>query len=203
MKKILTGKLTYANVAATIAVFIALGGSAYAATQLDRNSVGTKQLRKNSVTRAKIKKNAVTGAKVKDRSLTGDDLAIGTITGSNVKDGSLGGVDVDIDQSSLTSVRASNVIGVAMDENCAAAVPFPAGVSATPIENGCLVTFGSSVINCMATATVAFRTDSKALFFVDRTAHTVRKPSVPNQIYVYTYSKGEASVLPVDLVLVC
>jgi hypothetical protein len=201
MKKILSGKLTYANVAATFAVFIALGGSAYAATQLDKNSVGTKQLKKNAVTRAKIKKNAVTGAKVKDRSLTGDDLAIGTITGSNVKDGSLRGVDID--QSSLTSVRASNVIGVAMDGNCAATVPFPSGVSATPIENGCLVTFGSSVINCMATATVAFRTDSKALFFVDRTVQTVRKPSVPNQIYVYTFSKGEASTLPVDLVLVC
>ena len=54
---------------ATIAVFIALGGGAYAATHLKKNSVGTKQL----------KKNAVTGAKVKDRSLTSADLKAGTI----------------------------------------------------------------------------------------------------------------------------
>jgi hypothetical protein len=46
-------KLTYANLMATLAVFIALGGASYAATQLPRNSVGTKQLKKNVVTTAK------------------------------------------------------------------------------------------------------------------------------------------------------
>lgn len=34
------GKLTYANVMATIAVFIALGGASYAAIKLPKNSVG-------------------------------------------------------------------------------------------------------------------------------------------------------------------
>jgi hypothetical protein len=48
--------LTYANVAATLALFLALGGAAYAATQLPKNSVGTNQLRKESVTAAKIAK---------------------------------------------------------------------------------------------------------------------------------------------------
>ena len=48
-------RLSYANVTATIAVFIALGGSAYAAVQIPRNSVGTKQLRKNAVTSLKVK----------------------------------------------------------------------------------------------------------------------------------------------------
>jgi hypothetical protein len=55
MKKI-RGKLTYANVMATIAVFIALGGVSYAATQLPKNSVGSKQLKKGSVTPAKLSK---------------------------------------------------------------------------------------------------------------------------------------------------
>jgi hypothetical protein len=58
-------RLTYANVMATVAVFIALGGASYAAFKLPKNSVGSKQLKKNSVTTAKIKKEAVTGAKVK------------------------------------------------------------------------------------------------------------------------------------------
>jgi hypothetical protein len=47
-------KLTYANVMATIAVFIALGGASYAATQLPKNSVGTKQLKNGAVTKQKI-----------------------------------------------------------------------------------------------------------------------------------------------------
>jgi hypothetical protein len=48
--------LTYANVAASLALFLALGGAAYAATQLPKNSVGTNQIRKEAVTAAKISK---------------------------------------------------------------------------------------------------------------------------------------------------
>jgi hypothetical protein len=65
----LRSKLSYANVMATIAVFIALGGGAYAATQLKKNSVGTKQLKASSVTTAKIKANAVIGSKVQSATL--------------------------------------------------------------------------------------------------------------------------------------
>jgi hypothetical protein len=39
---------TYANVMATAAVFIALGGGAYAATRLPANSVGSRQLKENA-----------------------------------------------------------------------------------------------------------------------------------------------------------
>lgn len=63
--KTLRNKLTYANVMATFAVFIALGGASYAAVSLPRNSVGPAQIKKNAVTTAKIKNGAVTGAKVK------------------------------------------------------------------------------------------------------------------------------------------
>jgi hypothetical protein len=62
-------RLTYANVMSSIAVFLVLGGAAFAATKLPKNSVGTKQLKKNAVTTQKIKKGAVTGAKVKVSSL--------------------------------------------------------------------------------------------------------------------------------------
>jgi hypothetical protein len=52
--------ITYANVMATISVFIALGGASYAAITLPRNSVGTKQLKKGAVTFNKIKPSART-----------------------------------------------------------------------------------------------------------------------------------------------
>lgn len=73
-------KLTYANVVATLALCIAVGGaSAFAASQLGKNSVGTKQLKKNSVTTAKIKKQAVTAAKVKNGTLTGAQVNASTL----------------------------------------------------------------------------------------------------------------------------
>lgn len=73
-------RLTYANVMSSIAVFLVLGGgAAFAASQLGKNSVGSKQLKKNAVTSAKIKKNAVTGAKVKPGSLQATDFAAGQL----------------------------------------------------------------------------------------------------------------------------
>ena len=72
-------RLTYSNVVSTLCLFILLGGGAYAAAKLPKNSVGTKQLRKNAVTAAKIRKGAVTGAKVKDGTLTGKQIDASTL----------------------------------------------------------------------------------------------------------------------------
>ncbi len=83
-------RLTYANVMSSIAVFLVLGGTAFAATQLGKNSVGTKQLKKNAVTAAKIKKNAVTTAKVKNDAVTGakvNEGTLGTVPSANVANG--------------------------------------------------------------------------------------------------------------------
>ncbi len=81
MKRI-KDKLTYANVVSTLCLFVLLGGSAYAALKVPRNSVGTRQLQAKSVTNGKLANEAVTGAKI----------AEGTITGQNVNLGALGTV---------------------------------------------------------------------------------------------------------------
>src|SRR4051795_3016462 len=56
----LVDRLTYSNVVATVALFVALGGGAYAAFRLPRNSVGTAQLRNNAVTPRKLKNGSLT-----------------------------------------------------------------------------------------------------------------------------------------------
>jgi len=55
------------------ALFVALGGTTYAATSLPKDSVGAKQLKKNAVTAPKIKKKAVTAAKINTMGLTVPD----------------------------------------------------------------------------------------------------------------------------------
>jgi hypothetical protein len=67
-------KITYANVVATLALFIALGGVSYAAVKIPTNSVGEKQLKKNAVTAKKIKKSTITADKIKNGTLTGADI---------------------------------------------------------------------------------------------------------------------------------
>jgi hypothetical protein len=79
----LRSRLTYANVMSTAAAFLALtGASAFAASQLAKNSVGSRQLKAKSVTTGKIANNSVTGTKVANGSLTGVDInlaALGTV----------------------------------------------------------------------------------------------------------------------------
>lgn len=89
MKRI-RGKLTYANVVATIALFLAVGGaSAMAASQLAKNSVGAKQLKSNAVTAAKIKTGAVTDGKLAAGSVGNGQLGSGSVSADKLGDGSV------------------------------------------------------------------------------------------------------------------
>jgi hypothetical protein len=76
--------LRYADVMATFAAFVALGGVGYAAVKLPANSVGSKQ----------IKKNAVRSADVKNGTLKTADFGDGVLpegtSGSDGSDGSSG-----------------------------------------------------------------------------------------------------------------
>jgi hypothetical protein len=71
--------ITPSNVLATAAIFIALGGTGYAATRLPANSVGARQLRHSAVTRDKIAKNAVDSTRVRNGSLTGADIDLSSL----------------------------------------------------------------------------------------------------------------------------
>jgi hypothetical protein len=52
-------RLSYANVIGTLALFVALGGSSYAALNLPKGSVDPKQLEKNSVSSPKVKRGSL------------------------------------------------------------------------------------------------------------------------------------------------
>jgi hypothetical protein len=91
MKKI-RARLTFANVVAGLALFVALGGTGYAATQLPKGSVGAKQLTKGAVTTAKLKAKAVTSAKLKRGAVGTAALADGAVTGAKVNAATLGTV---------------------------------------------------------------------------------------------------------------
>ena len=72
----LRAHLNYANVVATMALFIALGGTSYAVTQLPRNSVGASQIRSGAVRSAELRSGAVRSTDVANRSLGLRDLSL-------------------------------------------------------------------------------------------------------------------------------
>jgi len=120
-------QLSYANVIATLALFIAIGtGGAYAASQLAPKSVGEKQLRPGAVTADKLRKNAVTAPKIKalavkegklaagavvasklaGQAVTNEKLAGGAVTNDKLADSSVTGNKVD--EASLGQVPSAN-----------------------------------------------------------------------------------------------
>jgi hypothetical protein len=68
-------RFSYANVMASLAMFVALGGVGYAAANLPRDSVGSKQIKEDAVKASEQAPNSVDGANVIDESLSGDDIA--------------------------------------------------------------------------------------------------------------------------------
>jgi hypothetical protein len=69
----------YADVVATLALFFALGGTAYAAT------IGTSDIRNGAVTTPKLADEAVSHAKLTPNAVTGGDVANDSLTTADLR----------------------------------------------------------------------------------------------------------------------
>jgi len=76
MRQWIRSHLTYANVMATLAVFLVLGGGAYAAFHLPKNSVRSKNIVNGQAKRPDLGANAVNSAKVANGSLRLADIVV-------------------------------------------------------------------------------------------------------------------------------
>jgi hypothetical protein len=108
MRRILRHRPSPALVVATLALFVALGGTGYALT-LPANSVGSAQIQagrvlnsklhpgsvsnsrlgRNAVTFSKLASNQMTTVKIRNGSLLGEDLAADTVTGAQIDEATL------------------------------------------------------------------------------------------------------------------
>jgi hypothetical protein len=82
MKRFLP-RLTYANVIASLALFIALGGAAVAAG-LPKNSVGPNQIKKGAVTPKALRKGAVTSGKIAPKAVVAGKLGANAVLPGNL-----------------------------------------------------------------------------------------------------------------------
>jgi hypothetical protein len=74
-------RLSYANVMATLAVFIALGGTGYAMSQINGS-----EIKNRSIAGEKLKPHTLTAGQVKSGSLLGEDLAPHSVTSNELRD---------------------------------------------------------------------------------------------------------------------
>jgi hypothetical protein len=107
-------RLSYANVVATLALVLAVGGGATAiALSLPKNSVHSKQIAKEAVKSSDIAKDAVTGDKVKESTLGKVPSAAFADSAGSAKEAAHAGV-ADSLGGSITlanAVQAQNVAG--------------------------------------------------------------------------------------------
>jgi hypothetical protein len=80
--------LTFANVVSSLALFIALGGGAYALT-IPKNSVGAAQLKRHAVTSSKLAAHAVTSSKLAAKAVTSSKVRDGSLLAADFKPGQL------------------------------------------------------------------------------------------------------------------
>jgi hypothetical protein len=120
-------RLTYSNVIASLALFVALGGGAYAAIKIPKNSVGT----------AQIKSNAVISSKVKDRSLLALDFK-----GGQLPQGAQGIQGAKGDKGDTGTVDTSNFYTKSQSDSQFAAKD-TSGVMNVPTTGTTLLTHGT------------------------------------------------------------
>jgi hypothetical protein len=206
-------RLTYANVIATLALFLALGGGAYAATRLPKNSVGSKQLKKDSVTAAKIKNGTVTGAKIDLSSLGTVPSAVHSQIASNA-----GHADSAASAGSAATAANANALGGKPASAFASATTVRTatvqadgtvvaarsdGITQTNVVgphtpgSGFYCIDGLNPVPTAAVATIGFGASPQGTVYTDVTP--AGEPGC--NVYVATYAAGVAADTPFTLLI--
>jgi hypothetical protein len=146
----------YADVAATLALVIALGGTAYAVTQIDPDSVYTDAIQDKAVTAAKLHNNAVNSARVlngsiasvdiADESITSDDLAADSVTNSELGADAVTGAKVlanSLSLSDLLGADAQGQISFSLGANACGTVTY--GVAGAKVGEVVLMSYTGNV----------------------------------------------------------
>jgi hypothetical protein len=83
--------LSVANVLSCLALFVALGGSAFAAVKLNAGQVKAVNIARQAVTNPKIKQQAVTSGKIKNGTVNALDIGAGQVTVEKIATGAVTG----------------------------------------------------------------------------------------------------------------
>ena len=154
---------SFSNVVAMLALFLALGGSVYAASNKPKS---------NKINGAKIKPKSIPGNRIKARSLTGAQIKARTLTGAQIKPGSLTGKEVV--GRSLSGVSASSLAAVQYAVTTIPLVPYTQGGTSTTAAcgPGQKVIGGGAVVSSDVSASVSDSGPMVSRTGWEATAHT-------------------------------
>jgi hypothetical protein len=153
--------ITYANVASTIALALAIGGgTVYAAgkiggSQIEKGAVRSPQIKNREVKRQDIAGGAINSKKVSNQSLTGKDVREDSLTGHDVEEGSLGLVPFaqdarTVNGAALRVVRAGRASGASASQvfnegGLVALLSCPGGTATLQVQGAAAGDFGTVI----------------------------------------------------------
>jgi hypothetical protein len=198
-------RLTFANVTSGLALFVALGGTGYAAATLPDNSVGTNQIRYHGVTNTdlapdsvrswQISKDAVGNSEIRPNAVKAWEIATDAVGGAEIRKNAVGtdeladgGVEpADLSAATKTAFTlgraAVTKAGAAAGGNAKSAAP-----GATPGTYS--ITFDHDVSACQYSATLAtVRATPTTTDAPDPGSITVAPGSAATQVDVKTFAE--------------
>jgi hypothetical protein len=182
-------RASFSNVMATIAMFVGVGGTSYAAITLPRNSVGQRQLQAGAVGAQEVKRGAIASRAIKNGAVRLRDLSSGTkaaLAGKPGPPGPPGEAAVAL-RAAITSAGEP----IAGNSNGVAPVP----------PNKRLVAFSRDLTGCVPTATLARNAGGAT---VNPGPGRIVVAIENNRVAVETFRPdGTPDFLPFNLVVAC
>ena len=158
-------RLNFANVTSMLALFIALGGGAYAAATLPANSVGKSQIRSSAVGKSEAATNAIGRSEVRRSAVSTSEIATNGVGSSEIKTNAIGTKEIrdgkidaaDIADTAKASIAALNGVTfrVAATETGTVTGGNAKSVTRTTDPGVYSVDLGTDVSKCQVSATIA------------------------------------------------
>ncbi|HET8756703.1 MAG TPA: hypothetical protein VFM58_11860, partial [Solirubrobacteraceae bacterium] len=156
--------LSFANVMSMTAVFVALGGTSYAAVSLSHDSVGSWQIRKAGVGKSEIRRGAVAASEIRRNGVNRSEIKRDAVGPSEVRANAIktdevadGGLEaVDLSAAARAALVSANAVSfdTASTAAGAAAGGNAKGIAHTASSGVYTVDFGQDVSACHFSATV-------------------------------------------------
>ena len=110
-------RLNYANVMATLAVILALGGTATAAITLPNNSVGSPQIQADAVGASEIATDAVRAAEIRANAVGSDEIDSAAVGAPEIAANAVGGPEIEANAVGSPEIEANAVRGPEIEAN--------------------------------------------------------------------------------------
>jgi hypothetical protein len=215
------GRLTFANTTSLLALFVALGGTSYAATTLAANSVGSAQIRSGAVGTSEIRYSGVRMQDIRPGAVGKSEIGTGAVGQNEIRNDAVGPGELRKDSVRADEIQAGAVGtselqdgGVDLADLSPAAkgaftlqreavthAGIAAGGNATSVsrtsDGAYTVTFGRDVSACQYSATLAAVTNAGTTDTPDVASRIqAQRGAAANQVDVRTYLDDPTTHVP-------